>query len=133
MYTFTKRELEVMEILWQSKKGMVASDIVKAKAGLSINTVQAVLRKLLAKKVITVGDIVYSGTVLSRSYEPLISKRNYELQKLKENFQNITVDDISTSNFVAALLDQEVDPEKALREINELENMLQSYKQKYSK
>ena len=71
------RQLQVMEILWRAETGMTASAIVKADETLQINTVQASLRSLIAKKYIKIGEIVYSGTVLSRSYVPLVSREEY--------------------------------------------------------
>ena len=71
------RQLEVMEILWNAEKGLTASEIVNASTELQINTVQASLRSLITKKYIEVGDIVYSGTVLSRSYVPTVTREEY--------------------------------------------------------
>lgn len=57
-----------MKILWDAGTPLVASDIVKAESSMNINTVQASLRVLLKENLIEIADIVYSGTVLSRSY-----------------------------------------------------------------
>ena len=70
-YNLTKREKEIMEVLWTSPKSLVASEIAKKGGGMSLNTVQASLRKLLKNGLIKVNEIVYSGTVLSRSYVPV--------------------------------------------------------------
>ena len=74
---FSDRQLEIMKILWESDKPLIASDFVKRNKDLNINTVQACLRVLTNIKAIEVADIVYSGTVLSRSYIPLISQEEY--------------------------------------------------------
>lgn len=74
---FSDRQLEIMKILWESDKPLIASDFVKRNKDLNINTVQACLRVLTNIKAIKVADIVYSGTVLSRSYIPLISQEEY--------------------------------------------------------
>lgn len=81
------RQLEVMEILWDAGKSMTASEIVNASGKMQINTVQASLRSLVSKKYIEVGQIVYSGTVLSRSYIPTVTREEYldfSCQKLSE-------------------------------------------------
>ena len=75
--TLSPRQLQVMEILWDASEGKTASAIVKSNSDLQINTVQAALRSLVAKKYIEVGDIVYSGTVLSRRYVPVVSRDEY--------------------------------------------------------
>ena len=63
----TNRERDVLQVLWTSNKPLLASDIPKINPSLSISSVQLALRNLLSKNVIEVADIVYSGTVLSRS------------------------------------------------------------------
>lgn len=59
-----KRQLEVMDVLWEADEPMIASEIVKAREDLNVNTVQAALRSLVKKNYIEVADIVYSGTVV---------------------------------------------------------------------
>ena len=72
-----------MEVLWNYPEGIVASEIVKCNDELQINTVQAVLRSLVKKNYAKVGEIVYSGTVLTRSYVALISKDEYLQNRCK--------------------------------------------------
>jgi predicted transcriptional regulator len=120
-YNLTKREKEIMEVLWASPKSLVASEIAKEGGGMSLNTVQAILRKLLKNGLIKVNEIVYSGTVLSRSYIPTISPEKFEIQRLLSEQKDIT-----TSRFVATMLEQEQEPEKMLNEINELETLLKA-------
>lgn len=43
----TSREVDIMNILWTSGKPLIASEIADCRPDLTINTVQAVLRKLL--------------------------------------------------------------------------------------
>ena len=70
------RQLETMEVLWNSAKTMTAAEIVNA-SDMAINTVQASLRSLTAKGYIRQDDVVYSGTVLARSYVPAVSREEY--------------------------------------------------------
>ncbi|HIW17585.1 MAG TPA: BlaI/MecI/CopY family transcriptional regulator [Candidatus Faecalicoccus intestinipullorum] len=73
----TKKENEVMSILWQSKKPMTAHQIVETNNSLSIYTVQQVLQRLLKMDYVRIAEINYSGTVFARFYEPSISQTNY--------------------------------------------------------
>lgn len=73
----TKKENEVMSILWQSDKPMTAHMIVETERSLNINTVQQVLQRLLKMKYIQVAEINYSGTVLARFYAPAILQADY--------------------------------------------------------
>ncbi len=126
----TKRDLEVMTILWSGEGPKTASLIVKDKPDLTMNTVQAVLRKLLKDKLIKVADIVYSGTVLTRSYEPVISQEKFWLQKLVADYREIS-SKVSKADIVAALLDTIKDTEKIKEDISEIDDVLDSYKKKY--
>lgn len=71
-----ERQLQIMQVLWGSSKAMTAAEIVAA-TGLNINTVQASLRSLTQKEYIKQSDIVYSGTVLARTYLPVVSMEEY--------------------------------------------------------
>jgi predicted transcriptional regulator len=98
----TNRELDIMNILWDSSQGMTASSICKVSDNLSINTVQATLKSLLKKKAIEVDKIVYSGKVLTRSYKANLSISQY----IKHNFSSNTFD------IAASLINSENDPSK---------------------
>ena len=126
----TKCYLEVMTILWSGEGPKTASLIVKDNPELTMNTVQAVLRKLLKDKLIKVADIVYSGTVLTRSYEPVISQEKFWIQKLVADYQEIS-NKVSKADIVAALLDTSKNTEKIKDDISEIDDILGSYKEKY--
>lgn len=132
-YKLTNREREIMEILWESSESLTASEITGKKEALSINTVQALLKKLLKKELIQVNRIVYSGTVLCRSYCPSVSPEAFETQRYIENMKELEKGDFSSSRFVAALLDLEEDSGKALKEIEELEKLLEEKKKELQK
>ena len=82
----TGREMDIMNILWNSQKPLIASEIAEYRSDLTINTVQAVIRKLLKYQLIEVADIVYSGTVLSRSYKPSISSEEYAVHEVTSDY-----------------------------------------------
>ncbi len=126
----TKRDLEVMTILWSGEGSKTASLIVKDNPELTMNTVQAVLRKLLKDKLIKVADIVYSGTVLTRSYEPMVSQEKFWIQKLVADYQEIS-NKVSKADIVAALLDTSKNTEKIKEDILEIDSILDGYKEKY--
>ncbi len=87
MLNLTKRQADVMKILWDAGKPMIASEIVRAREDLNINTVQAALRSLIKKQYIKVADIVYSGTVLTRSYIPIVDRKEYP-DEIEEGIRN---------------------------------------------
>ncbi len=115
----TARELDVLEVLWTSEKSLLASDIIKLKPSLSISSVQLSLRNLLKKDIIEIAEIVYSGTVLSRSYRPLLSKQELMNLNIISQFKNIDKN-MTTTSIVATLLQHEKNEEKVLKELEEL-------------
>ncbi len=101
-FKITNREKDVLEILWNSEKPLLASDITKLDPSLSISSVQLALRNLLSKNIIEVADIVYSGTVLSRNYRPTLSREDFLINSFR-SFDKA----INTQNIVATLLKHE--------------------------
>ena len=127
----TNRDMDILNILWDSPKSLTAQEITNSQEGLTINTVQAELRKLLKLELIAVADIVYSGTVLCRSYRPAMTAQEFTISQFTSEIKEFA-GDISASAFVAALLDTEPDKENRAREIEELEHLLEDYKKNLS-
>jgi predicted transcriptional regulator len=125
----TSREVDIMNILWASEKPLIASEIADSRLDLTVNTVQAVLRKLLKYQLIEVADIVYSGTVLSRSYRPTITSEEFALHEVTSDYLAFQKT-LSKPLLVSALLDTEKDPVKTRETIDELQKMLDEYKKK---
>jgi predicted transcriptional regulator len=127
-YEITKREKDILTILWKSDEPMTASEIARADGQeLSISTTQTVLRNLSKKNLVQVEGIVYSGKVLSRCYTPKMSVSDFEMNRAISSFQS-TERSISATNFVASLLEAEKDSEKALKELEMLDSLLQKKK-----
>ncbi len=120
----TNREMDVLNVLWVSNKPLVASEIVKLDSSLNINTVQAVLRDLLKKKFVEIDAIVYSGTVLSRSYRPTALAKEQTTQHFASLYKKLTKN-IAPSALFAALLDSEENDDSV---INELESIIREKK-----
>ncbi|MBS7578440.1 MULTISPECIES: BlaI/MecI/CopY family transcriptional regulator [unclassified Enterococcus] len=101
----TKKELQLMTVLWNSSIALSANDISNINPDLNKNTIQVVLKKLLDKDLIKVDNIGYSGTVLTRLYVPVVSQEAYvsqsltnqTMKKLVANFidSSDTMDDLS--------------------------------------
>ncbi|WDF82599.1 BlaI/MecI/CopY family transcriptional regulator [Lacticaseibacillus pabuli] len=72
----TRREEDMLKTLWASDEPMSARAVANS-AGISMNTVQAVLRKLLRAGCIETAKIGYSGTVLTREYIATVSEEDY--------------------------------------------------------
>lgn len=122
----TRRELEVMNVLWESSTPIAAKDIIEIKPSLPMNTVQWALKTLLKKNYIEVTGVTYSNRVLTRCYLPKISSDEYILHSLTQNNNNInyTIDGI-----LAAFLKDKSDEQT----IENLEMLLQEYRNKFGK
>ena len=118
-FKLTEREIDILNILWSANKPLVASGIHKLDSSISLNTIQAALRNLLNKKLIEVADIVYSGTVLSRSYRPTISSHDFSMQGLVSQIKDLDKN-ISTPSIVATLLECEKNEEAVIEQLEEM-------------
>lgn len=115
----TNREVDILNILWNADKPLIASEIVKFDDTLTINTVQSVLKKLMNKKLIEVSDIVYSGTVLCRSYKPTVDSKEFTLNQFVTQFQN-SQKNLKLPIFISAMLEIEEDEEATIQELEKL-------------
>lgn len=120
----SNRELDVMNILWEVKKPLIAKDFTKYNPELGMNTVLAVLKNLLKRGYIKVAEITYSGTVLTRAYLPVLDPNEYMLGQVMNGKGNKR---ISTEGIVAALLNQDECTEET---IDKLEDLLKEYRRK---
>lgn len=121
-----ERQLEVMQVLWNSDEAMTAADIVNF-SDMAINTVQASLRSLTAKGYVKQDKVVYSGTVLARTYIPVVSQEKY-LEMACEGLMRANTTSLVMTTFVRkisniAMLDEL--EEKIKQRKKELENECQ--------
>lgn len=117
------RELDILNILWNTGVPMTSSDIVNAGNGLSQSTVQAVLRKLLNAKLIKVSGITHSGNVLSRQYEPEPSSKKIILHQFLDDYRNFS-NIISKDELLTSIVRLSDDAETRKKEIKELKSVL---------
>lgn len=108
----TKRQNEVMSVLWNSESPLSANQICDKDEDLNMNTVQQVLRTLLKMQFIKIEDIGYSNTVLTRLYSPVVKQTEY-LQFLLGN--------TSTFDLTSSLIDHT----KNLDELRQLQVLIE--------
>lgn len=121
MIKLTRRQEDVMNVLWESDEPMIASAIVKKREDFNINTVQSTLRTLVKKECIEIADIVYSGNVLTRSYKPLI-RREEVTSDINLGVKNV----LKKENLFARYVDEIDDLDVILK----LEKVLEEKKKK---
>lgn len=86
----TEREYEIMQILWQNSKPMLASEIMKAADNTSNNSVHHILNKLMEKELVKVVGNVKIVKSQSRLYAPAISVVEYVAVQSGEIFKSTT-------------------------------------------
>jgi len=120
------RELEILNILWNSDVALTSSDIIEEGNRLSQSTVQAVLRKLLKDGLVQVEGVTHSGNVLSRTYKPTEASRDVITKQFVNNYSGIQ-NIVSKQSIFAAMLNMETDSEKRKAEIQDLKEMLAAF------
>ena len=126
------RELEILNILWNSDKAMTSADIVEEGNRLSQSTVQTVLRKLLKEELVLVDGVTHSGNVLSRTYRPAESSRDIITKQFVDNYSGIS-SIVSKESIIAAMLRMETDQKKRSRELENLKKMISDYEKDIKK
>lgn len=106
----TKRETQIMNVLWQSDQPLSAFDILTASPDLSRNTIQIVLKKLQTIGFIEVAGFGYHKNALTRTFRPIISQTEYMGETLSR----------STSLEITKSFIQSVDDCQTLDELEEL-------------
>ena len=119
-YNISGREFEILEIFWEQKRAFTAKQIQEINPELSLSTIQNTLKKLVKKKLIKIDDIVYSGTVLSRSYIVCITKEDYILNQYEH---------IEIRNLLANFLGNQT-REDLIDEIEKIEELLENERKK---
>ena len=123
------RELEILNILWNSDVALTSADIIEEGNRLSQSTVQAVLRKLLNEGLVQVEGVTHSGNVLSRTYKPTEASRDVITKQFVNNYSDIQ-NIVSKRSIFAAMLNMETDSDKRKAEIEDLKKMLDAFDNK---
>lgn len=102
-------------LLCYGDQGLTASQIADIDPALNIHTVQNVLRSLMNDELIQVREVVYSGTVLCRSYGITEKARTVSVDRFVDQFEHLRRC-VSVPAIFSALAGRRYDPE-VIREI----------------
>ena len=80
----TRRESQIMTILWNSERPLSAAEVVAIAPELSKNTIQIVLKKLLTLGYVEVAGFTYSKNALTRTFKPIIEQSENLIGTLSE-------------------------------------------------
>lgn len=119
---YSSREVDILYILWNAGKPMLASEILAADEKLKPATVNTALKKMLEKELVVVADFVKSGNVYGRRYKPTITLKDFEMQKFS-----------STAADLVNALSRNTDTESVLEELDNLELIIKKQREKILK
>ena len=113
--TLTRREKEVMDILWNHDNPLPACEIQKELPELAVNSILPILKRLLDKNYIYVEDYSQHNKALMREFRPTISKERYMASLMDDKtLLQLTTSFIQECNDmnVLNLLQREIDKKK---------------------
>lgn len=119
----SKKELEVMEVLWNSDKPLAVSGIVDKNPSLNRNTLNIVLKKLNDAGYIYLAEYAKTRTVTARAYRPAMSREECIARELGD-FDTSKLSLSMIKNFLDSAEKEEKDTF-----IEELENLIEKYKE----
>ncbi|MCF0245247.1 MAG: BlaI/MecI/CopY family transcriptional regulator [Ileibacterium sp.] len=81
----TKRETQIMNVLWNSDVPLSSNDILQKEPELSRNTIQIVLKKLTQIGFIEIAGFGYNKNALTRTFRPIVSQEEYLWESLSDD------------------------------------------------
>ncbi len=124
METLTRKEEEIMQILWKIKEGFVKDIINEMQEPTPpYNTISSVVR-ILEKR----GFLGFRSFGKSHMYFPIIEKKSYRKHAFKTMMKGYF--EGSYKNVISYLIDDESLSEKEMEEIDQLQKILKSKKDK---
>lgn len=127
----TKREKDVMRILWEAEEALLVSEIVNREGG-TIYSVQRIMQSLLRKGMVVVDGYAYNNKTLGRKFKPLVSSESIESEVIQELTGTLLNKNITASHLLASLLPTD-NSNDTLKELNELEEMIKERKKQIFK
>ena len=123
------KEYDILSTIFHAEEPLNVSQIIELHPNMTANIVQPSIRKLMKLKLVEVADITLEGNIFSRRFRPTASA--------PDMIQKMFVDDyvhfsklVSGQTLISAMIQADNNPDKALQDIDEMEKLLQEYKEK---
>lgn len=123
------KEYDIFSTILHSEEPLNVAQIIERHPNMTANIVQPSIRKLMKLKLVEVADITLEGNIFSRRFKPTASASDI--------IQKMFVDDylhfsklVSSQSLFSAMVQADSNPDKALQDIQEMEQLLQEYKGK---
>lgn len=121
------KEYDILSTILHAEEPLNVSQIIELHPDMTANIVQPSIRKLIKLNLVEIADITLEGNVFARRFRPTAAAPDI--------IQKMFVDDyvhfsklVSGQSLVSAMVQADSNPDKALQDIREMENLLQEYK-----
>lgn len=121
----TSKEYEIMQVLWNSDKPLLMSEITKLTKSVSVNSMHPMINHLIDKGLVKVVGNIKVVKVPSRLYAPAISAEDFSAMQSSYMFKNLNKK-FDLRNFLLCFTKRYKMNEDEI--VNELEKFIEDYK-----
>jgi|UPI0003B36BF7 hypothetical protein len=122
------KEYDIFSTILHSEEPLNVSQIIELHPEMTANIVQPSIRKLIKLNLVEVADITLDGNIFSRRFKPTVTASDI--------IQKMFVDDyihfsklVSSQSLISAMIQADNNPEQAMQDIREMEQLLREYKE----
>lgn len=128
-FDLSNKEEQMLETMWREGRPLTRSELINLTENRrwKESSIHVFLNRLLEKGSIRVCDIVKTSTNYGRTYEPTYSSEEYDIARLKQNFEKINPEVSVISNFLSFIVNSKKIDKKNLKE---LEAIIKKHKEK---
>ncbi len=129
-YQVADRERDILYILWNADRPLMASEI--ANEGVKLPTVHTTLKRMLAKNLVEAVDFAKSGNVYGRCYQPTITMMEFEMDRFASGFVKSDEKEVTIIDLLEALF-KDMNKETLKRELDDLEQLIKEMREDLEK
>lgn len=128
-FDLSDKEEQMLETMWREDRPLTRSEIINLTENRrwKESSIHVFLNRLLDKGSIRVCDIVKTSTNFGRTYEPTFTAEEYDMARLKDNFENVDPESSTISNFLSFIAKSKKLNKK---NVKELEDIIENHKDK---
>lgn len=126
-FDLSDKEEQMLETMWREGRPLTRSEIINLTENRrwKKSSIHVFLNRLLDKGSIRVCDIVKTATNYGRTYEPTFSSEEYDMARLKGNFETVDPDKSTVADFISFIAKSKKMNKENIRE---LEEIIEDYK-----
>lgn len=126
-FDLSDKEEQILQTMWKQGRPLTRSEIINLTENRrwKQTTIHVFLNRLLDKGAIRVMEIVQTSTNFGRTYEPTFSNKEYDMIRLKKNFETVDPEVSIISEFFSFIVKSKKINGKDLKD---LENIIEDYK-----